>query len=207
MRRVAQIALVVLGLVVVVSIVFRGSPPTARIPNSRLVFDRPETWHEANRSRVLDPAWAEEQKQLYPSDTALVDAMVEAFRTGQIDYHAWIELDGDLTRPDGWVEASVVNRGATPLADEARASVDRQGVSVLPGTTAVNAPLPIGLAVRLDWSYGILFNDGGSETVYVRSYWLDDASTRIVVQLGTNGARPEVVANFDAVAATFRWGN
>ena len=204
-----------LGLAAVVfvlfitNVIFGSSAPVGRIPNSRLVFDRPASWREAERTRVLDPAWADEQKQLNPNDIALVDATVEAFRAGEIDYFAWIELDGDPTRADGWVQASVGDRGATPgpLADEARASVERQPVRVLPGTTAINAPLPIGSSVRLDWSYQVLFNDGSTDDVYLRSYWLVDGSTRIVVQLGTHGVRPEVVANFDAVAAAFRWGS
>ena len=43
------------------------------------------------------------------------------------------------------------------------------------------------------------------EVVYVRAYWIVDGPSVVAVQLVTYGARPEVVANFDAVATTFRW--
>ncbi len=61
--------------------------------------------------------------------------------------------------------------------------------------------------MRLDWSYELLYNDGSTQTVYIRSYWLQDGNSTIAIQLGTYGARPDVVANFDAVANTFRWSN
>jgi len=208
-RQIPFALILVFGALFALMAILGSSTPVGKIPNSRLVFDRPASWREADRTRVLDPAWAAEQKQLYPNDAALVDAMVEAFRSGRIDYYAFIELDGNVAEADGWVEGSVVQRdaGAATLADVARASVDRQPVTVLPGTSAVNAPLPIGQAVRLDWSYELLYNDGSTQTVYIRSYWLQDGNSTIAIQLGTYGARPDVVANFDAVANTFRWGN
>jgi hypothetical protein len=179
---------------------------TTTVPNSHLVFDRPNSWQEADRERILDPSWAAEQKQRYPQDGPLIDAMVDGFRDGRIQYFASIELDGDPLNVDGWVATSAFRREVTAagLAADARASVNRQPVNVL-DATALDVTLPLGPAVRLDWSYDTMRADETLQVVYVRAYWIVDGPSVVAVQLVTYGARPEVVASFDAVAATFQW--
>ena len=182
-------------------------PVETTIASTRLVFDKPPSWREGNRADVLDPVWAIEEKKRYPADARLIDAMVDAFRSGDIDYYAWIEIDGDKSQPDGWVSAGSEEYPVAPksLAGLALTSGATAPVHILPGIDAIDVTLPIGPSARLDYSYDTARDDGTVDIVYVRSYWLIDGPSVIAVQLVTYGQRPDVVANFDAVAATFRW--
>jgi hypothetical protein len=205
-RRVAAIwALVVAGLVGV--LIWDAQPKPVAVPNSHLVFDRPASWHSSDRAAVLDPGWAIRQKERFPEDAILIDEMVEDVRSGNIDYAAWIDLDGNTSEADGWIRVDVSDHPVGPegLLADALASVDRQPLKVLPGTTAVDVTLAGGPAVRLDWSFELAHGDGTSEIVHVRTYWLEDSPAVIAFQLTTYGVHPEVVATVDAVASTFRW--
>jgi hypothetical protein len=200
-------ALLVIAVALGIGILQKLVPAATTIPNSRLVFDKPLAWHDADPATVLDPAWAVEQKRRYPQDAALIDGMVDAYRSGRIGYSAFIDIGGTTSEAVGWVDAAVFAHDVSPagLAADARATVNRQPVNVIGGATAVDVVLPVGRAARLDWSYDTARADGRLQVVYVRAYWVVDGPSVVAIQLVTYGARPEVVAIFDAVAATFRW--
>jgi hypothetical protein len=91
-------------------------PQPASIPGSDLVFDQPASWHVADPAEVLDPAWAIEQKREHPDDAALIDAAVDAVRSGDIAYSGWIDVDEDSPKIDGWIKAEVSQRAVGPGA-------------------------------------------------------------------------------------------
>ena len=201
-----------MGLLLLVAIglavgIWRSVMPVATtIATTRLVFDQPPSWREGNRADVLDPVWEVEEKKRYPADAELIDAMIDAFRSGDIDYYALIEIDGQ-PQADGWISSGSEDYPVAPrsLTGFALSSAALSPTHVLPGMTAIDVTLPIGPSARLDYSYDTSRDDGTVEVVYVRSYWLIDGPSVIAVQLVTYGLRPDVVANFDAVATTFRW--
>jgi hypothetical protein len=206
LRRIFVVWAAVLVVAFAATVVVRSWPQAVPIPNSRLVFDQPTSWHAADPARILDPSWAEEQKRRYPNDAPLIDDTVDAFRSGRIQYSAWIDFDADTSRADGWVDAAVSRRALAPggLAADALETVTRQPVRVRPGTTALDIALRTGPAVRLDWSFDLLHADGVTEVVYVRAYRLVDEDAVVAVQLVTYGPHPDAVASFDSAAATFR---
>jgi len=187
--------------------IWRSFPHPVTIPTSRLVLDLPVSWQAADASQTFDDAWAADQKEKYPQDAALIDSLVEGIRSGGIAWFARIDLDRDRVA-EGWALISVKDDSGTPesLHLTAESSVIFQSVKLRSGTTAVDLALPIGPAVRLDWSYDLRHADGTSEIGNVRSYWLLDGSKTVVAQLTTYGDHPDVVGNFDAVVQTFRWG-
>jgi hypothetical protein len=167
----------------------------------------PISWRAHDGSDYLDPAWAEREKQRYPRDAALIEATVEMFKTGRIAYSAFIELDESNPGAEGLLDISIRADGAPRdgLRSNALASVDRQPVSVRPGTSAQEVALPIGPAVRLDWSFDLTQADGTSEIGSVRSYWFLDGTSKVVVQLTTYGSQPAAIASFEGAVQTFRW--
>ncbi len=179
-------------------------PTTA--PGSHLVFDRPPNWRSADAGVAFDDAWAVEQKRKYPLDAPLIDSLVEGVRSGGLSWFAVIDTNGDQAG-DGWILIAVQERSAVAkdLRDEATTSVIFQSVELREGTTAVDVALPIGPAVRLDWSYDLRNADGTSEIGTVRSYWLADGPNTVAVQLTYYGEHPELVTSLDEVATTFRW--
>ena len=200
--------LLVIAVVLAVGILHALNRPV-HIPDSRLVLDVPISWRAHDGSDYLDPGWAEREKERYPRDAALIDATVEMFKTGRIAYSAYVELNEANPGAEGLFTISKRPDGVPPegLLANALASVDRQPVSVRPGTDAQEVALPIGRVVRLDWGFDLANADGSAEIGTVRSYWFLDGTTKFVVQLTTYGEQPGAIASFEAAVQTLRWAD
>jgi hypothetical protein len=179
---------------------------SVHLPESRLAFDRPASWDTGDALTTFDASWAASQKQKYPDDAPLIDALVEGLASGDAFWFARVDVNGDR-ESDGWVLADVTDddhrTGSVRAAAED--SVGRQPVQLRPGTTAIDVTLPAGPAVRLDWGYDLRLADGSTTIGTVRSYWIVDGSKLVAIQLTFYGEQPAVLASFEAAIQTLRW--
>jgi len=200
----------VVALVAVAVFVFprRPAPDTTPIPGSSATFVKPADWRTVSHQEVLDPNWAADQKTRYPGQAEFIDAWVRGVSSDAIAYSAVIQPAAEGAEPDGYVDAQVVPQTLAPeqLATVAAESVDRQPVPARPGTTAIGLTLPGGPTARLDWSFELISVGGYIVPVHVRSYWLSDGPSLVVIQLTTFGdGHATAIADFDAAATTLRW--
>jgi hypothetical protein len=203
----AALVVVIATAITVVGVVVSRQPHTTTIPGSHVQFDQPASWHAEDPAVFLDPEWAKRQKARFPDDAAFIDATVEGFRSGAFDYSAWIDLNGDGRSRDSSVEATFSTRSVAPdrLAAEALRSMSYQPVIALPGATAVDVTIPGGRAARLDWRLQLNHTDGTTIDAAVRSYWILDQGSIVVIQLTSYGSHPDDVASFETAIGTLRW--
>lgn len=205
--RVLIAAVVALAVVVFVLFPKSGPPATTGIPGTGVTFVKPATWRVVGHDEVLDPNWAASLKARYPGESAFFDGWVSGVALGDIDLTLVIDPPVQGGDPDGWVDVQVTptSAAADDLPTLAAESVDRQPV-LARDATAVSLKLPGGLATRLDWAYDLFLQTGELLPVHVRSYWLIDGGSLVVIQLTTFGdGHDAAVASFDGTAMTLHW--
>jgi len=180
---------------------------TTTVPNSRLVFDRPPNWNVDDAAAVYDEAWAVEEKKKYPQEAVMIDDLVEGAKSAETRLFARIDTNGDRAS-DGWVLVVAFERTAFDenLREAALSSV-LFDPNLRGAPAAVDVSLATGPAARLDWTYDLHRGDGTIEIGTVRSYWLHDEASTMIVQLTFYGQHPELVRSLDGVAQTFHWGD
>jgi hypothetical protein len=176
------------------------------VPNSRLVFDRPPNWNVDDAAATYDEAWAVEERRKYPQEVAMIDELVEGAKSGSTLLFARIDTNGDRTS-DGWILIVAYERSAFDenLREAALSSVMFGSVNLHGTPAAVDVALATGPAARLDWTYDLRHGDGAIEIGTVRSYWLHDEASTMIVQLTYYGQHPELLTSLDRVTSTFRW--
>jgi len=202
----------ILTLAVVVALVLfpkNTPPPTTAIPGTGVTFVKPAGWRIVSRDEVLDPGWAASLKGRYPGESAFFDGWVNGVASGDIGFTAVVDAAVQGGDPDGWIDVQVTPTSTSPdnLPTLAAESIDRQPVAAR-DATAVSLNLPGGLATRLDWSYDLILQSGVVLPVHVRSYWLVDRGSLVVIQLTRFGdGHDAAVASFDQTALSLRWSS